>query len=92
MISAPIFLATSVGKLLTNPPSTSKCPSCSPGTKTPGIAILEYKAVGKKPELRITSSPITRSVPIHANETGKSLKFAFLGTLAVSPQNRLMIF
>ena len=74
MMSAPISLSTSAGKLFTKPPSTSTLSPMVTGENTPGMAILARMAVGMLPLRSTTSWPEIMSVATQAKGMGKSLK------------------
>jgi len=61
-ISAPISRTTSVGRLLTNPPSISTRPFHSTGVKIAGKAMDARKAFAKEPSFSTNASADTRSV------------------------------
>ena len=66
-----------VGTAATTPPSISRLPPDSTGTKTPGIAQLARTAVAKSPaSFNTTSLPVSKSQAIAANGIGKSSKFS----------------
>ena len=74
VISAPIFFATSTGKLLDIPPSTNNMLSNVTGAKAPGIAMLARIAKGNTPLSITTSAPSTMFAATQAKGIGKSLK------------------
>ena len=73
-ISAPIFITSSTGKLLTIPPSANNLPSISIGVNIVGIAILALNASAIFPLSRTTASPVSRSVAIQTKGIGNFLK------------------
>ena len=60
--SAPIARATSIGKLLVSPPSTSILPSNSAGAIAPGTDMLARITFASSPSANTTTLPVTRSV------------------------------
>ena len=59
--SAPISRATSTGRFIAMPPSTSNRPSISIGDSAAGIDMLARIARARLPEPSTTASPVTMS-------------------------------
>ena len=75
-VSAPIFLVTSAGMLLSAPPSTSSQSSKLTGVNTPGMAIVARIACASEPLPSTTASACFRSVATQRNGVGRSSKLA----------------
>ena len=72
--SAPISRVTSVGRLLTSPPSMSRRPFHSTGVKIAGSAMVARIALAREPSRNTNASADTRSVATHRNGIGRSSK------------------
>ena len=74
MTSAQRLRASSIGRLLAIPPSTSSRPSISTGDKAPGTDMLARIACARLPWSSTTDSPVSMSVPIARNGIGSLVK------------------
>jgi len=68
--SAHSLRASSIGRLLAMPPSTSRRPSISTGAIAPGTAMLARIAWATLPRSSTTDSPVSMSVAIARNGIG----------------------
>ncbi len=75
MMTSPHSLrASSIGRLLAMPPSTSSRPSISTGAIAPGTDMLARMACARLPWSSTTDSPVSMSVAIARNGIGSLLK------------------
>ena len=72
--SAHSLRASSIGRLLAMPPSTSSRPSISTGAIAPGTDMLARIACATLPWSSTTDSPVSMSVAIARNGIGSLLK------------------
>ena len=82
--SAPICLATSTGRFIDTPPSTSNWPSIATGVSAAGIDMLARSERGRSPEPSTTGLPVARSVAIARNGTARSSKLCTCEARSVS--------
>ncbi len=90
--SAPIWRATSIGRLATSPPSSSRLPSISTGVNAPGTDMLARIARDRLPRSSTTFSPVTRSVATARNGIGRSSKRSIPADGSVSACIRMVTF
>ena len=83
-MSAPIAFTTSIGRLLTMPPSPSSRPLTSNGSNRPGTDMLARIATYSGPRSNTISSPVTMSVATARNGMGNWSKLASLSSARVS--------
>ena len=72
--SAHSLRASSIGRLLAMPPSTSSRPSISTGAIAPGTDMLARIACATLPRSSTTDSPVSMSVAMARNGIGSLLK------------------
>jgi hypothetical protein len=82
--SAPMSRATSTGRFIAMPPSTSSRPSISIGDRAAGIDMLARIARARLPEPSTTASPVTMSPATARNGIASWSKFSTCDARSVS--------